>query len=65
MVFRSTISNPGTTLIRAKKATAEWHIRHKLTTISATKPKSLSRQPEEDILDSMEEATRGFHQNKF
>ena len=29
MVFHSETPNPGTILIRAQKATAEWHIRHK------------------------------------
>jgi len=30
-MFRSETPNPRTTLIRAKKATAEWHIRYKFT----------------------------------
>ena len=31
MVFRNETSIPESTLIRAKKVSAEWHIRHKLT----------------------------------
>jgi len=33
VVFRSKTPNPGTTLIRVKKVSAEWCIRHKLTQI--------------------------------
>ena len=31
LVFRNETPNPGSTLIRAKKVSAERHIRHKLT----------------------------------
>ena len=31
MVFRNEMPNPGITLIRAKKTTTEWRIRHNLT----------------------------------
>jgi len=33
MVFRNETPIPGSTLIRAKKASVEWLIRHKLTQI--------------------------------
>ena len=43
MVFRSEPPNPGIILIKAKKASAEWRIRHKLTqTIQLPNPTFLA-----------------------
>ena len=65
MVFRSETPNPGTTLITAKKVTAEWRIRHKFTqTIQPSNPNH-SVILEEDTLDNMQEAIRDFIKINF
>jgi len=64
-VFRDEIPNPMATLLRAKKANAEWCIRHKLTQSIQPPNQYSNHQANIDILDSMEEATRRIHQDQF